>query len=123
MNKSTLKRSSFRKPDAMPKRMKSKQLAVTSQEKELWSRLASEIGCIACMIDGRFNDYVSIHHVDGRTKQDCHKNVLPLCVSHHQDDGSGVIAVHPYKSRFERRYGLQSELVAACRKMLGIKDA
>mgnify|MGYP001578074051 CR=1 FL=1 len=118
-----MKRSTFRKPDSVPKRMKSKQLAVTAQEKELWSRLASEVGCVACMLDGRFNDHVSIHHVDGRTKPDCHKNVLPLCAPHHQDDGSGAISVHPWKARFEKRYGVQDNLVDLCRKLLGVGDA
>ncbi len=101
--------------------MKSRQLAVTPAEKIIWSKLA-EIGCIACMKDGFYNPHVSIHHVDGRTKPGCHRNVLPLCAGHHQD-GAGedktMLAVHPWKARFERRYGSQESLVAECLMLAG----
>lgn len=97
--------------------MKTRQLAVTADERLLWDRLAA-LGCIACMKDGRYNPHVSIHHVDGRTKPGCHQLVLPLCAPHHQDDGSGAIAVHPWKARFEARYGTQVELMALCRQLL-----
>lgn len=105
-------------PDKRPKGLKTRQLAVTAEEKELWSKLA-EMGCIACMKEGFYNPHVSIHHVDGRTKPGCHKLVLPLCGPHHQDDGSGALAVHPWKARFERRYGAQLDLVAECMKLIG----
>jgi hypothetical protein len=70
------------------------------------------------MKDGRFNPHVSIHHVDGRTKPGCHLLVLPLCGPHHQDDGSGTISVHPWKARFEKRYGAQLDLVNECMTLL-----
>nr|WP_314626871.1 Ref family recombination enhancement nuclease [uncultured Janthinobacterium sp.] len=102
-----------------PKRkagLKSKERTVTAAEKLLWTRLAA-LGCVACKKDGNFNTHVSIHHVDGRTKPGCHQFVLPLCAGHHQD-GTGedktLIAVHPWKARFEARYGSQAELMAAC---------
>ena len=102
--------------------LKSKQRAVTDQEKALWDRLAG-LGCIACIKDGRFNPHVSIHHVDGRTKPDCHKLVLPLCGEHHQhrdDDPLGRVGVHPYKARFEKLYGSQEELMAYYAELLEI---
>jgi hypothetical protein len=99
--------------------MKTRQRAVSVYDKALWDRLAA-LGCVACMKDGRFNPHVSIHHVDGRTKPDCHSKVLPLCGSHHQDDGSGAVAVHPWKARFEKLYGTQEELMAECARMLGL---
>jgi hypothetical protein len=90
--------------------MKSKERAVTKEEKRLWSRMVAAVGCIACYMDGHAGDYVSIHHIDGRTKPECHKKVLPLCAGHHQK-GTGndkeLIAVHPDKARFEARYGAQ----------------
>lgn len=127
--KSELKRTPFRntwatkkKKATVPvKRLKSRQLAVTAEEKRLWDRLATEIGCVACMKDGRFNPHVSIHHVDGRTKPGCHKLVLPLCAPHHQHDDTdpaGRVGVHPWSSRFEALYGDQRELVALCRELL-----
>ena len=102
--------------------LKSKQRAVTAQEKELWDRLAG-LGCVACMKDGHYNPHVSIHHVDGRTKPGCHLLVLPLCGPHHQDDGSGAIAVHPWKARFEERYGDQRMLVLECMKLLKLEKS
>lgn len=100
--------------------LKSKERAVTPAEKAMWTRLAA-LGCIACMKDGRFNDFVSIHHCDGRTKAGCHQLVLPLCAGHHQA-GTGedktLIAIHPNKGRFEARYGTQAELMAMCADLL-----
>lgn len=106
-------------PKPSGKNLRSKQLAVTSEEKVLWDRLAA-LGCIACMKDGNYQPHVSIHHVDGRTKPGCHKLVLPLCAGHHQD-GTGVpglIAVHPWKARFEKIYGAQLDLVAECMELV-----
>ena len=101
--------------------LKSKERAVTAAEKLLWTRLAA-LGCVTCKIDGNFNTHVSIHHVDGRTKPGCHQLVLPLCAGHHQD-GTGedktLIAVHPWKARFETRYGTQAELMDECAQALG----
>ena len=86
---------------------------VTKAEKEHQAKVAS-FGCIACWLDGKLNLHVSIHHVNGRTKPGAHMQVLPLCAGHHQD-GAGqdktLIAVHPYKARFERAYGSQKELL------------
>lgn len=92
----------------------------TIEEKSLWDRLAREVGCIACRLDGRINTHVSIHHIDGRTKPDAHKLVLPLCAGHHQDGtgATGLIAVHPWKKRFENMYGKQLLLLDICMKIL-----
>lgn len=114
---STLKRSTpFRARGVIARRsqpMKSKGMKgspVSAAQKIFHDQLASRIGCLACAMDGRFNDYVSIHHIDGRTKPDAHWKVLPLCASHHQDDGL-AIAVHPHKAMFETRYGKQMDLL------------
>ncbi len=90
----------------------------TKAERQFWDRLAS-IGCIACRKDGIFNGLVSIHHIDGRTKPGAHRRVLPLCFQHHQGgDGETVIPVHPWKARFEAKYGKQSELLDDCLQLL-----
>ena len=86
----------------------------TAAEKAFHDRLCREVGCVACRHDGHFNDYVSVHHIDGRTKPGCHMKVLPLCAGHHQA-GTGndktMIAVHPDKARFVERYGSEMELL------------
>jgi hypothetical protein len=91
----------------------------TKADKQLWDALA-QLGCIACRKHGNFTPDVSIHHIDGRTKPGAHQRVLPLCAGHHQD-GTGMpwlIAVHPYKARFEQTYGKQADLLAECLNMI-----
>lgn len=93
----------------------------TKVEREYWSRLASVVGCIACRLDGIINHHVSIHHTDGRTKPGAHRAVLPLCAGHHQDgtdNDKSKVAVHPWKRRFEARYGTQESLRAMCDEIL-----
>lgn len=82
------------------------------------------LGCLACAKDGHVNPWISLHHIDGRTKPGAHKLVIGLCAGHHQD-GTGtdpaMIAVHPYKARFEARYGTQLELLAEAKQQLGLE--
>lgn len=91
----------------------------TKAEKAYQDKIA-QVGCVACLHDGRFNPHVSLHHIAGRTAPGSHYKVLPLCSSHHQDDGSGAIAVHPWKKRFEQEYGLQTELLEEVRLLAGL---
>jgi hypothetical protein len=92
----------------------------TADEARFMSAIA-DLGCVACRHDGWSNPDVSVHHIDGRTKPGAHLLVLPLCAGHHQD-GTGtnptLIAVHPYKARFEARYGAQLALLTECVEML-----
>lgn len=95
---------------------------VSAKEKALHDRIAS-IGCIACLEDGNAMPMVSIHHINGRTRKNAHKMVLPLCAAHHQD-GTGAwdaIAVHPYKARFEEKYGKQEDLCSFAYELIGEK--
>lgn len=95
-----------------------------SAEQKRWhDMLVSVVGCIACRVElGVVNDFCSIHHVDGRTKSHAHWYVLPLCAGHHQAGTGPVnfpgVAVHPFKARFEERYGSQSDLVGQCARII-----
>lgn len=112
------------KPIGKRKSLKSKQRAVTKTEKAYWDRLANEVGCIACRLDGRENHHVSIHHVHGRTSPDCHKKVLPVCGPHHQQDDTDPldrVAIHPNKAEFELVYGTQERLMEMCADILGME--
>lgn len=93
---------------------------VSPAEKLLHDRIA-QMGCVACRQDGKLNTWVSIHHVHGRTKPGAHMQVLPLCAGHHVGDGTDTISVHPWKKRFEERYGKQDDLVAAQWAELGVE--
>lgn len=97
---------------------------VSAAAKRFHNELAS-LGCIACLKDGRYNFLVSIHHINGRTRPGAHFQVLPLCAGHHQDGtgAPGLIAVHPWKARFEKLYGSQERLLAECLEKLKEKAA
>lgn len=88
-------------------------------DKRLWDQLC-QLGCIACRKDGRLNTWVSIHHIDGRTKPGAHQKVLPLCAGHHQQGtgAPGLIAVHPNKREFESIYGQQEQLLGECLQLI-----
>ena len=93
----------------------------TMAEKDYHNQIAA-LGCIACRLDGVDNRYVSVHHCAGRTKAGAHMQVIGLCAGHHQDGtgAPGLIAVHPWKRRFEARYGSQVSLIAMCRELIGV---
>lgn len=121
--KAAFPRNRESKPAKLPKPMKSRGMkgrSPTAEEARFLDKMG-QLPCIACLKDGWTNHEVSLHHIDGRTKPGAHFLVLPLCGGHHQD-GTGrnpsLIAVHPYKARFEARYGTQRELLAECVAMI-----
>lgn len=94
--------------------------APTAAEQRFMNAIA-QLGCIACLKDGRANSHISLHHIDGRTKPGAHFLVLPLCAPHHQQDDSDPaqrISVHGWKTRFEAKYGTQVELRDECIALL-----
>jgi hypothetical protein len=72
-----------------------------------------QIGCIVCLNKGFPNHAVEIHHVYGKTKEDAHMHILPLCFDHHRGgkDSEPIISRHPWKKRFEKAYGTEQELL------------
>lgn len=110
--------------DAVQRERKSKPMkssgmkgrAPTPAEQAFMDAVA-KVGCLPCRKDRRENLHVSIHHIDGRTKEGAHFKVLALCAQHHQQDDSDPlqrISVHGAKKPFEARYGTQRELLAEC---------
>lgn len=94
----------------------------TAEEARFMDRIAC-LGCVACAKDGIINPWVSLHHIDGRTKPGAHMLVLPLCAPHHQQDDSdpvGRVSVHGRKAEFVARYGTELELLAEAKQKLGI---
>lgn len=86
--------------------------AATVEEGE-WMAAAVEHGCIACWLDGRGFSPACIHHILRGGVRMGHLWTLPLCPGHHQDGhgAPGLIARHPWKVRFEERYGTELELL------------
>lgn len=97
--------------------MKSKGMkgrAPTAEEERVMHAIGG-LGCIACLKDGITNPWISLHHIDGRTKPGAHLLVLPLCAPHHQQDDSDPLqrpSVHGRKATFTARYGTERELLA-----------
>lgn len=96
-----------------------KGIARTQEEIEFHDRIA-QLGCISCRQEGHYNPHVSIHHAHGRTKPGCHWWVLPLCEPHHQDNGTAV-ARHPWKRRWEAKYGNEDDLIRQQWADLGVE--
>lgn len=85
--------------------------APTADEKR-WMDEVSGLGCIVCLnIFEQFSS-AEIHHIDGKTKENAHFLVLPLCTLHHRggDQAGLFISRHPWKSRFQNAYGTEEEL-------------
>lgn len=111
-------------PSPAPKRKRSRGLKgrpPTAAEKAFMD-LAGKIPCLACMIDGRENHHISLHHIDGRTKPGAHFLVLPLCAPHHQQDDTDPqrrVSLHGRKETFTARYGTEAELLQALKNLIG----
>ena len=91
------------------------------EEKKHMSKVA-ELGCIVCNRKGFFNP-AEIHHINGKIKEGCHFQVLPLCFEHHRKgNDKEPISRHPYKKRFELAYGTEAELLAKVEKLLDQDD-
>lgn len=93
----------------------------TKRQSDYHNLLCRNVGCIACRKMGVFNDWVSIHHIIGRSRTNAHWLALPLCAGHHQagtGQDTSMVAVHPYKAQFEDAFGRQEDLVAECAAIL-----
>ena len=87
--------------------------------------IVGEMACYPCEVDGFINFYISLHHVDGRTKPGAHFKVIPLCAEHHQHtdlDPMGRIGIHPYKKRFEELYGTSEQIVEIIKKRIEARN-
>jgi hypothetical protein len=86
-----------------------------------WMSRAQRIGCLACRQDGHYSE-AEIHHIVSGNKRMGHFYTLPLCPSHHRHGTEHEPSVHPWKKRFEAKYGTQLELLAKLQVELGVYD-
>lgn len=92
----------------------------TVSEQAYHDALCEHIGCIVCLMHLKtMNRHCGIHHIDGRTRPDAHKKVLPLCGPHHQTGGEGV-AIHPFKRKWEYKFGTQRHLQGVANGLLRV---
>jgi len=78
-----------------------------------WMNDVQSLGCIICRKEGKGETPAEIHHLDGKTKEGAHFHVIPLCYFHHREGSSNpqFISRHPFKRRFEERYGTELDLM------------
>jgi hypothetical protein len=99
-----------------------------------WMAAIVDYGCVACRMDGllvRGADGVyeaqrpAVHHILRGGRRIGHLFTLPLCDPGHHQNGAelGLISRHPYKARFEARYGTEFELLAKLKTELGAFDS
>ena len=91
----------------------------TKEDKE-WFTAICEYGCIVCRNEFQIFSPCSPHHIDGRTKEGCHKKTIGLCGAHHQggEDNGVYTSRHPFKASFERRYGTEAELLKQLQEII-----
>lgn len=73
----------------------------------------SNMGCIVCQNLGYGYSPPEIHHLltgSGMGQKAANIKTIPLCPNHHRNGGYGV-AIHSGQREFERRYGLEVELL------------
>ena len=87
---------------------------MTKADQDYHDWICRMVGCIACFLDGGKNTHCGIHHCDGRTKPGCQRKVIPLCGVHHQTGGEAAPSIHPWKKRFEAKYGTERDLIVRC---------
>ena len=88
-----------------------------------WMDRVAEYGCIACRIDGNYRQ-AAVHHIVCSGRRMGHLFTIGLCDPGHHQNGQhlGLISVHPWKARFEARYGSQLDLLARLKTELGYFD-
>ncbi len=88
-----------------------------------WMDAIVAFGCIACRLDGHQPRPTAVHHILRGGQRMGHLHTLGLCDPGHHQGGEplGLISRHPYKARFEDRYGTEEDLLRILRAQLGEK--
>lgn len=94
-------------------------------EEARWMDAIVGHGCIACDLDkGPPRPAVAVHHILRGGQRIGHLFTLPLCDPGHHQNGEqfGLVSRHPWKARFEAKYGSEMELLAMLKQRLGFFD-
>lgn len=91
----------------------------TKAEQE-WLDQVIDLPCIVCRLEKRGATPAEVHHINGSRKPDAHFDTIPLCVFHHRvgNDNEQYTSRHPFKKRFEKRYGTEAELLQKTREII-----
>lgn len=77
----------------------------------------TQLGCVACFMDGFPYTPGAVHHLLRGGRRIGHLFTICLCDPGHHQNGAaaGKISRHPWKARFEDRYGTEEQLLAMTR--------
>lgn len=91
-----------------------------TKDEQAWMDAIVRYGCIACRLDGHAPRPTAVHHILRGGVRLGHKYTIGLCdPGHHQDGGPlGLTSRHPYKARFEAKYGTELQLLARLQLVL-----
>jgi hypothetical protein len=107
---------------AVPKDVKAKpgKGSATVEEKK-WLEAIVSFGCVACWLDGSPSRPPAVHHLLRGGLRVGHLYSLPLCDPGHHQSGQqfGLVSRHPWKTRFETKYGTEQELLNKLQERLG----
>lgn len=80
-------------------------------------------GCVACRIDGHGVVPPAVHHMLRGGVRIGHLFTLPLCDPGHHQNGAdrGMVSRHPWKARFEAKYGSEDFLLCHLQALLGFE--
>lgn len=76
--------------------------------------LLYDLGCIVCLEFKCIFTPCGIHHLDGKTKEGCHKLTIGLCGNHHQIPSNSKIWISRHgdgKAAFEKEYHSEQYLL------------
>lgn len=107
-------------PAPKGERAKPGKSAPTAAERR-WLDAIVAYGCIACRMDGLGVVPPAVHHILRGGVRMGHLFTLPLCDPGHHQNGAqfGKVSRHPWKARFEQRYGSEEYLLAWLRAEIG----
>jgi len=125
--RATMQRSANEPILACPKGIKARPGKRTPTVLEAkWMDSIVEYGCVACKQDipGAPTRPAAVHHIVVGGRRLGHLFTLPLCDPGHHQGGYalGLVSRHPWKARFEAKYGSELELLAKLKTELGVFD-
>lgn len=94
-------------------------------EEDRWIDAALDYGCVACIADGNESRVAEYHHIVVGGRRLGHLFGFGLCRPGHHQDGIalGIVSRHPFKARFEARYGRELDILAGLKVRLGFFDS
>lgn len=94
---------------------------MTKDEKNYLDAI-TELGCIACRLDGRGKVPAEVHHPrsgTGLSLRAPHKDALPLCEKHHRGtDHPNTASIHLSPMKFISQYGTEKDLWERTQQLL-----